>query len=401
MTAVFKPSRLSGKAGAPPSKSMSHRLLLLSALSGGKCLIKNLGTSEDVSAMTDCLTALGAKITRNGDETTVDSAGFLKTVPESLYCRESGNTLRFLIPLCLTTEKTVSLRGSKRLMERPQSVYRELCEKEGFMYNSDGESITVRGSLKPGKYALDGSVSSQFISGMIFALLSLPGESEIKIIPPFESRSYIDLTLSAVEKFGGRAYFEDDLTVKVVGRSLRPADVTCEGDYSNAAFLDAFNLIGGDVTLCGLDPDSKQGDRVYKSYFAAFSEGTPTLNITDCPDLGPVLMALGCAKSGCKLTGTRRLAMKESDRGEAMEKELSKLGCRLDRRENEIEVFGGGLHAPTEPLYGHNDHRIVMSLSLLLSLTGGEITGCEAVSKTFPDFFEAIARLGCDVKIKD
>ncbi len=401
MIAKIEKSVLHGEVTAPPSKSMAHRLLLLAALSGGRCKVDNLAMSQDVLAMIDCLRALGAAIEISENSAAVDGSNLLKSVSDRLDCRESGNTLRFLIPLCLTACKDISLYGSGRLMDRPQEIYEQLCREHGFLYKKGDGFITVRGDLKPGVYELSGSVSSQFISGLIFGLLSLSGDSEIRIIPPFESRSYVDLTLSAIKKFGGSVHFKDEYTVLISGKSLKPADVVCEGDFSNAAFLDAFNVIGGSVKVNGLSDNSVQGDRIYREYFPKFIDSAPEIDITDCPDLGPICMALGALNHGCKLVGTRRLAMKESDRGRVMHDELLKFGCEIDVKENSITVPKSNLHSPVAPLNGHNDHRIVMSLAVICTVTGGEIEGCEAVSKTFPDFFDAIKSLGCDVKIRN
>lgn len=400
MIAHIEKSALSGVISAPPSKSMSHRLLILAAMSGGACKVDNLDWSEDVLAMLDCLSALGADCRADGDSAYIDSANFLKIVTPDLNCRESGNTLRFMIPLCLTLGIPVTLHGSARLMERPQGVYETLCREHGFTYQKGEGSVTVCGTLSSGIYELDGSVSSQFITGMIFALLSLDGESEIRIKPPFESRSYVDLTLRAIEIFGGNAHFSDDYTIKIKGRTVTSKNVTCEGDYSNAAFLDAFNCIGGNVKVNGLSDISAQGDRVYKQHFAALVSGAPTIDISDCPDLGPVLMAVAALKNGCNLTGTRRLAIKESDRGTAMRIELRKFGLEVELRENEIIVPKAELHRPSEPLYGHNDHRIVMSLAVMCTVLGGEIDGCEAVRKTYPNFFDEIQKLGAKITIE-
>lgn len=400
MTAHIQKSILSGGISAPPSKSMSHRLLILAAMSGGACKVDNLDWSEDVLAMLDCLSALGAVCKTDGDSAYIDGASFLKTVTTDLNCRESGNTLRFMIPLCLTLGIPVTLHGSSRLMERPQGVYETLCREQGFTYQKGEGSVTVCGTLNSGIYELDGSVSSQFITGMIFALLSLSGDSEIHIKPPFESRSYVDLTLRAVEIFGGVAHFSDDYTIKINGRTAIAKNVTCEGDYSNAAFLDAFNCIGGNVKVNGLSDISAQGDRVYKQHFAALIGGAPTIDISDCPDLGPVLMSVAALKNGCTLTGTRRLAIKESDRGTAMRDELRKFGLEIELRENEIIVPKTELHHPITPLYGHNDHRIVMSLAVMCTLLGGDINGCEAVRKTYPNFFDEIQKLGAKITIE-
>lgn len=399
MVARINKSSLNGTAFAPPSKSMAHRMLILAALSKGVCKISNLAYSEDVLAMIDCISALGAVCEIDGSTAVVDGRGFLKNVGDTLNCRESGNTLRFLIPLALTLGKDIRFNGSKRLMERPQGVYEKLCRENGFKYERGDCCVNVSGALKSGAYELDGSVSSQFITGMILALLSRDGNSEIRIIPPFESRSYIELTLRAVELFGGNVRFSDDLTIVIEGGSLSPRDVSVEGDYSNAAFLDAFNCVGSTVKVLGLMEDSAQGDRVYKKHFAELVSGCPTIDISDCPDLGPVLMAVAALNHGCKLVGTRRLAIKESDRGAAMQTELDKFSCHIICREDEIIVPKTAVKAPNLTLDGHNDHRIVMSMALLASVTGGVIEGCEAVRKTYPDFFDVIKTLGADVEI--
>lgn len=400
MIAKIDESSLKGIVTAPPSKSMAHRLLLLAALSRGVCKVENLAYSEDVLAMIDCISALGAVCMVEGTIAEIDGRAFLSRIVSTLNCRESGNTLRFLIPLALTLDEEICFNGSKRLMERPQGVYEKMCAERGFIYEHGDCSVTVRGALKSGVYELDGSVSSQFITGMIMALLSCEGRSEIRIIPPFESRSYVDLTLRAVELFGGKVHFIDDLTLEVQGRSLKPRSVTVEGDYSNAAFLDAFNCIGGSVKVMGLSDDSAQGDRIYKKHFAELMSGCPTIDISDCPDLGPVLMAVAAVNHGCRLIGTRRLAIKESDRGAAMREELDKFSCHITCLEDEIIVPKTGVKAPALTLDGHNDHRIVMSMALLASVTGGEIEGCEAVRKTYPDFFDVIKTLGAKVEIR-
>lgn len=400
MIAKIDKSSLSGMVTAPPSKSMAHRLLLLAALSRGVCKVENLAYSEDILAMLDCISALGAVCKIDGTTAEIDGRGFLTGVGSTLNCRESGNTLRFLIPLALTLDCKIRFNGSKRLMERPQGVYEKICTENGFLYERGDCSVTVRGALKSGVYELDGSVSSQFITGMILALLSCDGDSEIRIIPPFESRSYVDLTLRAVELFGGYARFTDDLTIAVRGGSLRPCDVAVEGDYSNAAFLDAFNCIGGRVKVMGLSENSAQGDRIYNKHYTELMNDCPTIDISDCPDLGPVLMAVAALNHGCRLIGTRRLAIKESDRGAAMREELDKFSCHITCLEDEIIVPKTTVKSPTLTLNGHNDHRIVMSMALLASVTGGDIEGCEAVRKTYPDFFDVIKSLGAKVEIR-
>ncbi len=400
MKAIFNPYKLKGSIAAPASKSMAHRYLIGAALSKENCVISGVDYSEDIFATIDCLKALGAEIQVENDTVTVNSDRFMKTTDTVLNCRESGSTLRFFIPLALCLGKKITLQGSERLFQRPLDVYEKLCLDNGFEFEKNGNSVTVCGKLKSGKYEIKGDISSQFITGLIFALLYVGGESSICIIPPFESRSYINLTISALKSFGADIEFEDEFNIAIKKSHLHSFNGAVEGDYSNAAFLDAFNFIGADIEIGNLNADSLQGDKVYKEYFNEISKGTPTLDISDCPDLGPVLIALASLKNGATLVGTDRLKMKESDRGQAMHEELQKLGGGLIFGDNSITVPKQNLRNCNKILNGHNDHRIVMSLSLILSMYGGTIDGAEAVRKSYPDFFKDIVYLGAKVKIE-
>ena len=399
MIARFQPCRLSGHVEAPPSKSMAHRYLIGAALSGQTCVLTGVAYSEDILATIDCLRGLGASVTTDGDCVTVDARGFMQVENPVLDCRESGSTLRFLIPLALCLGKSVTLRGSERLLARPLDVYEELCRSRGFTFHKDAHAVTVCGTLESGTYRVRGDVSSQFITGLLFALVYLGKDASIEIIPPFESRSYVDLTLSALASFGAQVTFEDTYTIRVTPAAMRGCAVKIEGDYSNAAFLDAFNRLGSHVDITNLNPHSLQGDRVYAAYFDEIVAGTPTLDISDCPDLGPVLFARAALKNGATFTGTDRLKVKESDRGTAMHEELQKLGGGLVFGDNTITVPKQTLCYNGVRLNGHNDHRIVMALSVILSVIGGDIDGIEAVRKSYPTFFDVIAQLGAKVDL--
>ena len=400
MFVTFQPSELKGTISAPPSKSMAHRFLIGAALSGQRCVLTGVDYSEDILATIDCLRALGATVTTEGDAVTVDPHGFMQADAPVLECRESGSTLRFFIPLCLCLGKTVTLRGSERLFERPLEVYEDLCRENGYTFQKDSRSLTLCGELKGGTYRLRGDVSSQFITGLLFALVWLGEDATLEIIPPFESRPYVDLTLSVLTAFGANVSFTDAYTIAVKSAPMHPLSVRVEGDYSNAAFLSAFNCVGGEVTVENLNPHSLQGDRVYADYFERLCAGSPTLDISDCPDLGPVLIALAALKHGATLIGTNRLRAKESDRGGAMHAELQKLGGGLTFCDNTITVPPQSLCYNGVPLWGHNDHRIVMALSVILSKIGGSIEGAEAVGKSYPRFFEDMTKLGAKVIVE-
>ncbi len=388
-----------GKISAPPSKSMAHRLLISAAMAEGVSRVRGISSCEDVAATLDCLTALGIKTEREGSDVTVWGKNFNSVKPAApLECRESGSTLRFMIPPVMLSGQTAVFYGAEGLMRRPMSVYENLFNDKGLTYISDGSSIVVKGKLLGGEYSLVGNVSSQFISGLIFALPMAEGDSIIRITPPIESRSYINLTVNAVKQFGIVCEWADEYTLKIKGsQKYKAADVTVEGDYSGAAFPDALNLFGSKVEIDGLNPYSIQGDSVYKRYFEMLKIGVPTLHIGDCPDLGPILFAVAAARCGGVFGGTKRLKIKESDRASAMAEELRKFGTSVSVYEDNVVIYPASFHTPSEVLSGHNDHRIVMALSILLTLVGGEIDGAEAIAKSYPDFFNDLRTLGIEV----
>ena len=398
MNITVKKSVARGRIPAPPSKSMAHRLLICAGLSRGESCIRSVEPSQDVLATLDCLRAMGADCRMAGDVVYLKGCDPFLPPGERLRCRESGSTLRFCIPLLLLSGETFTVSGKGRLMQRPQGVYAELCRSQGLLFRQADDTITLRGALRAGSFVLPGDVSSQFVSGLLFALPLLPEDSELRILPPVESRSYIDMTLQALGAFGVEARWgpgEEPALHIPGGQRYAPCDTVVEGDYSNAAFFGALAALGDDVTVAGLQP-SLQGDRVYGAYFAQLRRGRAVLDVTDCPDLAPVLMAAAAGLHGATLTGTRRLRIKESDRGAVMAQELKKLGARCAQEENSIEIFPG-LHAPEVPLCGHNDHRIVMACAVALTRTGGVISGAEAVTKSFPDFFDRLRDLGIEV----
>ncbi len=398
MIAKIEKSTAFGEISAPPSKSMAHRYLICGALSK-ESVIENIDFSADIKATLGCLEALGAKVEISGN--TVKIGGLQraeKLNSNELFCNESGSTLRFLIPLCMLKGEEITLSGTKRLFERSLSVYEEMCKAQNISFSKGEASVTVKGALSSGRYNVRGDISSQFISGLMMALPCLEGESVIDITGKSESSSYLGLTLKSLADFGVRISRIDENTMYIKGGQIyKNRSLSVEGDYSNSAFFEGFNLIGGNVAVKGLDEDSVQGDKAYKKIFPMLQRECPTVDLSDCPDLGPVLMALAATQNGATFTGTHRLKIKESDRGRAMAEELAKFGCKVDVDDDSIKVYPCKLVTPILPLSGHNDHRIVMAVALLCSITGGEIYGAEAVSKSLPDFFERIQGLGIKV----
>lgn len=397
MTVKINPSKAVGKIIAPPSKSMAHRALICGALSE-KSVIKNLAFSKDIEATLNCLKSLGAKVLVKDD---VVEIGGLKAdkVPDGavLYCNESGSTLRFLLPLCMSFGKRITFTGEKRLFERPLGIYEEIAKEQNILFQKNGNSVTVCGKLKPSNYRLAGDISSQFISGMMFALSTLKEKSTIEITGKFESASYVDLTVCCLEDFGVKVERSGNTLIIDGQSSFESCEYTVEGDCSNAAFLDAFNYIGGNVLVDGLKTDTLQGDRVYKDIFEGLKKGEKQFDLSDCPDLAPVCFALSAVLGGAVFTGTKRLKLKESDRAETMKRELLKFGIEVDVFENSVTVKRGVLQKPSVALYSHNDHRIAMALTLLLTLTGGSLECAEAVAKSYPDFYKQLSNLGIDL----
>ena len=397
MNVVINKSVARGKINAPPSKSMAHRALICGALS--ECsIIENIAYSKDIDATLGCLQAMGAFVEKHGSYVKIGGLN-PRNIPENaqLFCNESGSTLRFLIPLCMQSESKKTLTGSERLFQRPLDIYEEIAKKNGLTFEKTNDGIIVGGVLSAGDFSVRGDVSSQFITGLLYVLPLLENDSRLVITGRFESASYIDLTLACMKDFGIQIERCCNEFFIKGNQKYEARNYTVEGDCSNAAFLEAFNLIGGNVEVCGISKNTLQGDRVYIDMFNGLRNGQKYFDLSDCPDLAPVMFAMAAFYGGAEFVGTARLKIKESDRAEAMACELSKMGINCQIFENRVIIENGVLHKPTEIIDGHNDHRIVMAMALLLTLFGGEITDAQAVSKSYPDFFEVIKNLGIDV----
>jgi 3-phosphoshikimate 1-carboxyvinyltransferase len=399
MIAEIYKSKANGEIVARSSKSYMHRALIGGALSDGETVIENIAESEDIKATIECLKNFGATFQFSGDTVRIQGVSPAKNKNTlSLFANESGSTLRFLIPVSLLYSDSVEFTGSKRLLERPQTVYEELFPRKNCFIKRSENCITVGGTLTGGVYECRGDISSQFLTGLLFTLPLLNEDSEIKLTTPLQSSPYIDLTLEILNEFSVNIERTDDRTFKIKGnQTFKATKLYCEGDWSNAAFLEAFNLIGGSVVLDGLKETSTQGDKIYREYFEELKQGTPVLDITDCPDLAPILMTMATLLNGAVLKGTSRLKIKESDRGEVMKNELSKFSADITVLEDEIIIKKADLKTPTENICGNNDHRIAMSLAVICSVFGGVIENAECVNKSYPLFFEDCEQLGIKI----
>ena len=399
MKVKILPSKTSGEVSAPPSKSFAHRYLIGSVLSRGKCVIKNIADSDDISATLSCIEQLGGSVTKDGNIVTVIPTNEKQIENAVFDCKESGSTLRFFIPVVLATgAKNCTFLGSERLLARGIKEYEKLFENSDVTIKSDEKSIEVNGTLSAGNYEISGEVSSQYTTGMLFALSRLSGKSTLKITGNAESRAYVDMTIKVLKDFGADITETEKNFFEINGKGrLSPGEFTVEGDWSNAAFLIALSRLVGTISVSGLNENSVQGDRFLSVAFDALDGENAEIDLKDCPDLAPILFSYAAYKNGGKFINTRRLRVKESDRANVMAEELKKFGANVKVYENSVEIEKTQLKPPIVPLCGHNDHRIVMALSVLAAVFGAEIDGAEAVNKSYPDFFRVIKKAGVNV----
>ncbi len=378
MDITIQPRLLRGRLRAIPSKSQAHRLLICAAFADAPTTLLCHETNRDIEATAQCLRALGAKISRTEEGYTVHPP---ETLPETavLPCGESGSTLRFLLPIAaaLGVRATFQLEG--RLPQRPLSPLWEELERMGCsLSRPKADTLLCQGKLRPGRYSIAGNVSSQFITGLLFALELIGGESTLEITGKTESAPYIDMTRCALSRFPGR-------------RS--PGTVAVEGDWSNAAFFLAANALGSRIEVEGLDPHSCQGDRAAAALLPALSR-YQTVCAADIPDLVPILAVTAAANQGAVFTDIRRLRFKESDRVASVMAMIQALGGRGEASEDTLTIYGTGL--PGGTVDACNDHRIAMAAAIAATVCTRQVTilGAEAVSKSYPRFWEEYARLG-------
>lgn len=406
----------------PTSKSLSHRALLAASLHDGISVIEDLVQNKDTEATIRVLKNLGASIETQGNKTIVQGIHSLDTeVKEVLDCGESGSTLRFMIPLFGLMNKEISFTGHGRLMDRPQDVYEKIFCDQGLKFEKDGQILKIQGPLKSGTYEIAGNISSQFITGLLFALPLLDGDSILHILPPYESKSYVLMSEDVLRKAGIEIDDQGD-TIYIKGNQKYNAiQMKIDGDDSQAAFFACLsNTKKEKITVKGMNQNSKQGDHVIvnilKNYGVNVEESETEssfmpselkgceVDLQDCPDLGPVLFSLASIVKGTStFIHASRLRIKESDRIACMEEELRKLGCNISSTEDTVVVEGIEEIKGNQILDGHNDHRIVMALSVLLSSSsvGGSISGAEAITKSYPNFFEDLEKCGVEVKKYD
>ena len=387
MNLTIMPALLSGTVTPPPSKSQAHRYLIAAALAGEGSVIENLADSQDIQA------------TRWWMKTMMTSG---RRIAE-FNCLESGSTLRFLIPIALALRGGGRFTGHGRLMERPQQPYFDLFDEKGIRYELKNGFLTVEGQLTPGAFRLPGNVSSQFVTGLLYALPLLAGDSRIVLTTDLESRSYVDMTLEALSAFGVTAAWEDSRTLAVPGgQSYIPATVRVEGDWSQAAFWFAAISLGSRLEIEGLQQLSAQGDRVIRDHFVRLTPpGDVDIDLSGCPDLAPPLAAMAVLRRGdTRLLNAGRLRLKESDRLTSITAALGALGTSIEEQPDSLIVHGVETLAGGCTVDCWNDHRIAMMTAIAATRCEKPVAllGAECVAKSYPDFWRDYQMLGGEIR---
>lgn len=435
MNITITPGKLSGVVTPPPSKSQAHRLLIAAALADGESHLDNVARSQDIEATISCLDNLGAGFTWEGSRLTVRGMGANPMSPlrrmayPHLDCGESGSTLRFLIPVALAVRGGGIFTGRGRLMERPLKPYFDLFDEKGIFHERKDGVLTVTGMLTPGEYRLPGDVSSQFVTGLLYALPLLGGPSAIIPTSPLESEGYIQMTLQAMAQFGVELPATLSLPPQYHpqgNQTYQAADAAVEADWSQAAFWYAAQVLGNLVTVAGMGPCSTQGDREFLDWArmvkneplaggftvsapiwgSAPEEATPvrpsggcavSIDVSQNPDLVPPLAVMGALMNGrLNIKNAARLRLKESDRLASVTAVLSALGAEIEEGPDFLDIRGKKTLAGGVTVDSFNDHRVAMMAAIAATRCERPvtITGAECVAKSYPDFWEEYERLG-------
>lgn len=387
MDITITPGVLSGSISIIPSKSQAHRMLICAAFADTPTTLLCPETNRDIEATAACLRALGAQILPTDEGYRITP---VKQIPgkAELPCRDSGSTLRFLLPVVGALGVEAEFLPEGRLAQRPLSPLWERMEEKGCRLKNDGKTIRCEGKLQSGTYPIAGNVSSQFITGLLLAA-PMMGGARIEIEGTLESKPYVDMTQKAMALFG-----VDSPDYRVEKASYRsPGSASVEGDWSGGAFFLAANALGSTLDVQNLSPDSPQGDRAAAKLIPALNKNI-TIDCTDIPDLVPILAVVAACKRGAVFTNIRRLRLKESDRVASVIAMLTALGGNAQAGENTMTVFGTGLRGGTVDAV--NDHRIAMSAAIAATVCKEHVTilGAECTAKSYPQFWAEFARLG-------
>jgi len=433
MKLTITPAKLQGTITPPPSKSHAHRLLIAAGLSGGRSTVRNVSQSKDIQATLSCLSAMGAFPEEQGDSVLLHGLG--NSIPQYrdghlpvFNCCESGSTLRFMIPIALAVIGGGVFTGQGRLMERPQQPYFDIFKEKGIFYEQKDGKLTIVGELTPGTYTLPGNVSSQFVTGLLFALPLLEGDSEIVLTTELESRGYVDITRDAMKQYGVEVKLTKNGFLIPGNQRYRSADTVVEADWSQAAFWYAAKTVGNDVTVTGMRSQSLHLDRLVVDYsemiagepwkggvsvpiYAVRDSEQPArelpvqcrsgrgvgLDVRHVPDLVPPLAAMGALMDGTlHIKNAQRLRIKESDRLATVTATLNALGAQVTEEPAGLRICGQETLAGGVTIDCCNDHRIAMMAAIAATKCREPVTliGAECVSKSYPNFWEDYKKLG-------
>ena len=381
MDITIHPQKLKGGVTAIPSKSQAHRLLICSAFADAPTTLICPETNQDIEATAGCLRALGAGVEHTAQGYVVTPSRQIPN-PAELYCNESGSTLRFLLPIVGALGVDTTFHMSGRLPQRPLSPLWELMESMGCQLSRPtANTLRCQGTLRVGHYRIDGGVSSQFITGLLFAISLMDGISDLEITGKVESKPYITMSENALALFGAPKYHS-------------PGNITVEGDWSNGAFWLSAKALGNDITIENLSENSVQGDRAIVELLPLLEKTNATICVADIPDLVPILAVVAAAKHGAIFTSIGRLRLKESDR-------VATTVAMIDSLGGKAEAYGDTLIVHPSNLTGgmvdsYNDHRIAMAAAIASTVCTQEVTILDAhcVQKSYPRFWEEFNRLG-------
>ncbi|MGI5923839.1 MAG: 3-phosphoshikimate 1-carboxyvinyltransferase [Lentisphaeria bacterium] len=417
---TITPGRLCGRVAIPPSKSAAHRAIIAAALSNGRCRVSPIAASDDIVATGNAMAALGAESRSDGSALMIcglhdgNAATKAPASPLLIDCAESGSTLRFLIPIVGALGREAVFTGRGRLAERPMAEYLHCLAQHGMSFSSDcGLPLSSGGRLQPGTYVLPGNISSQYITGLLFALPMLTGDSVITLSSELQSAGYVDLSLAILTEAGIRIDATAHGWAIPGGQHYQARDYKVEGDWSQAAFFLAAATIGGDISISGLKRDSQQGDRAAEELFKQFgasitwdSDGNLharhnqtrgiAIDAAQIPDLVPALAACAALCPGqTRIFNAERLRAKESDRLAAMQRALSALGADISERDDGL-IINGVERLRGAGVDGANDHRIVMACAIaaLRADSPVSISHPQSVNKSYPDFFAHFRSIG-------
>lgn len=410
------PRKLEGSVSVPPSKSLAHRAIICAALAEGTSTISNIQFSDDIKATIAGMRAFGAEITESENSLSIKGVGLnasrqaAEGAPaqsvRNIDCNESGSTLRFLVPVATLFSGKTRFTGQGKLGQRPLTPFQELFSRQGLDYDllgTDPLDLLISGQLKPDTVELRGDISSQFITGLLMTLPFLTGDSKIKVTTPLESKGYIDLTLAVFEAFGLEILVEDEGQTFVIpgGQTMTAQEYSVEGDYSQAAFFLSANLIGNDIDVLGLNPDSLQGDKAIDMILdRLFTESDREIDGSQFPDIIPIAaLAASLSKGRTRFRNLERLRIKESDRLEATQTELEALGADIQIEGNDLVIQGVDYLKGGVTVWSHKDHRMAMMLGIASTRCEEPIIirDTECVAKSFPHFWNEFKTLGGDI----